>query len=216
MVNPPVRRGISARLQISFGFSGNIAGSDADAGLTGRHPAPCRWWNIAHTKTCPSLNCTLLSWVSNFRGAVHLRKGFFMGKYHELYIGYFYCLSILVTRYRTVQYLNLYVMCWIHKIASRRPFYLLTLASLLIAIWFIQQPFFRVISIIRGIRSWGCFLYGYAAAPVRCCCTWCEIHKGVSRCESRMLCMWRSRRKWAYRGLWAIWRVNAIWCSMSI
>lgn len=42
MVNPPVRRGISARLQISFGFSGNIAGSDADAGLTGRHPAPCR------------------------------------------------------------------------------------------------------------------------------------------------------------------------------
>lgn len=117
-----------------------------------------------------------------------LQKGFFMGKYHELYIGYFYCLSILVTRYRTVQYLNLYVMCWIHKIASRRPFYLLTLASLLIAIWFIQQPFFRVISIIRGIRSWGHFLYWYAAAPVRCCCSWCEIHKGVSRCESRMLC----------------------------
>ena len=129
-----------------------------------------------------------------------LRKGFFMGKYHELYIGYFYYLSILVTRYRAVQYLNLYVMCWIHNIASRRPFYFLTLASLLTAIWFIQQSFFRVISIIRGIRSWGCFLYGYAAAPVRCCCTWCEIHKGVSRCESRMLCMWRTRRKWAYRG----------------
>ena len=44
MVNPPVRRGISAGCYTPFALAGNIAGSGADTELTGRHPAPCRWW----------------------------------------------------------------------------------------------------------------------------------------------------------------------------
>lgn len=140
--------------------------------------------------------------------ALHLRKGFFMGKYHELYIGHFYCLSVLVTRYRTVQYLNPYVMCWIHKIASRRPFYFLTLAWLLTTIWFIQQSLFggdidnQTVQEAEDVSFTNMQLRQCDVAALDAKYSKELADAKAECCVDISTYLWRSRRKWAYRGLW--------------
>lgn len=120
----------------------------------------------------------------------------------------FYCLSILITWYRTVQYLNPYVMCWIHKIASRRPFYFLTLAWLLTTIWFIQQSLFggdidnQTVQEAEDVSFTDMQLRQCDVAALDTKYSKELADAKAECCVDISTYLWRSRRKWAYRGLW--------------